>query len=93
MYQVFGNTVFCLASSPFIILSHAQEMGRHTGQEIISREERDSNPFRKQNKYILNETNLDLNLDCSWVTAPNLEVNSLFDKLVLIPASHGSCAD
>lgn len=39
MYQVFWNTVFGLASSPFIILVYAQEMGRHNGQEITAGKE------------------------------------------------------
>ena len=47
MHPVFWNTVFDLASLPFIILVHTQEMGGYIDQEIKSREKqkRASNLF------------------------------------------------
>lgn len=37
-------------------------------KKLLSREKRDSNPLRKQNKHMLNQINLILKLDCFWMT-------------------------
>ena len=89
MYQVLGKTAVGLASSPVPSgPCPGNEQTHWPRTHHISRKRRDSDPLRKQNKYILNLTNLDLNLNCCL---GNLGQAVQFELRPFLGAGPGTC--